>query len=137
MADRCATPEEIIAIGGPSFGPPPAPGLVPEAVLEFFAGIACDLVGDCFGDQTSRAHILLTLHMLAIWQGTGAEQGPVASRTINKISESYATSAPTDAELGSTKWGRLYLAMDAARVPLPFTVGPGPLIGTGGGGCGC
>jgi hypothetical protein len=62
----------------------------------------------CWGVKSDCAHIYLTAHMLSL--AIGQESGPVSSRTIDKISESYAIAAATgsDAGLSSTPWGRLY-----------------------------
>ena len=139
MANRCATNEQIIEIGGPEYGPPPLPGTVPPEVLDFFATLACSIVGDCFGDRKSEAHTFLTLHMLAVWIGDGNEAGPANARSIDKISESYAATGLAtqgNAWLNLTKWGRLYQALDKFRVVIPFAVKTNPRI-VGRGGCGC
>ncbi len=139
MADRCATNEEIIEIGGPEYGPPPLPGKVPDEVLDFFATLACSIVGDCFGDRKSDAHVFLTLHMLTVWLNDGGEStGPATSRRIDKIAETYAASSGNtgDPNLQSTRWGRLYAMLDRFRVVIPFAVKTNPRI-VGRGGCGC
>jgi hypothetical protein len=70
---------------------------------------ACSQINlECWGTKAQCAHIYLTAHMLSL--AIGQESGPVSSRTIDKISESYAIAAATgsDAGLSSTPWGRLY-----------------------------
>lgn len=100
---------------------------------------ACNQLGGCWGTQKSFGHIYLTAHYLTV--AGGGEGGPVASRSIDKIAESYS-SVPFDtsnAALASTKWGRLYLALRQTLPILPVAgrSGTGFLVGITGGGCGC
>jgi len=137
MSDACATRDEIILVGGDSYDEPPT-GTVPLGVFSFYMDLACELVGDCYGDRKSYAHTLLTLHLLTVWQNDGGETGPVTSRKIDKIQATYSagsTAGSGDPHLALTRWGRMYQAVDAARVPMPFAVRT--RLGSGGGGCGC
>lgn len=63
----------------------------------------------CWGVKRSFAHWYLTAHFLTI--ASGGAGGTVASKSIDKISISYAVTPPSDPELGATKWGLLYLAL--------------------------
>jgi hypothetical protein len=96
----------------------------PDGVFQFLTGntlqggdalilqtlsCACSQINlACWGVKSDCAHIYLAAHMLSL--AIGQESGPVSSRTIDKISESYAIAAATgsDAGLSSTPWGRLY-----------------------------
>lgn len=83
---------------------------------------ACSQINiECWGGKADCAHLYLTAHMLSL--AIGAESGPVSSRTIDKISESYAiaTASGSDADLSSTRWGRLYAQMRRSLfvAPLP------------------
>ena len=75
---------------------------------------------ECWGNKADCAHIYLTAHMLSL--AIGQESGPVSSRTIDKISESYAiaTASGSDADLSSTKWGRLYAQMRRSLFVAPL-----------------
>ena len=79
------------------------------ALIDQTLSCACSQINlACWGVKSDCAHIYLTAHMLSL--AIGQESGPVSSRTIDKISESYAIAAATgsDAGLSSTPWGRLY-----------------------------
>lgn len=80
-----------------------------DALILQTLSCACSQINlACWGVKSDCAHIYLTAHMLSL--AIGQESGPVSSRTIDKISESYAIAAATgsDAGLSSTPWGRLY-----------------------------
>jgi hypothetical protein len=90
----------------------------------------CSMLGDCWGAKKGQAHLYLSAHMLSV--AAGAFGGIVSSKAIDKISIGYAVTAPTDAELGSTKWGIMYLAIRKTVANI------GALAGRGGFGlCGC
>lgn len=109
----------------------------PESAVVFYTGdtlqggdalilqtlsCACSQINlACWGVKSDCAHIYLTAHMLSL--AIGQESGPVSSRTIDKISESYAIAAATgsDAGLSSTPWGRLYAQLRRTLfvAPLP------------------
>lgn len=97
----------------------------------------CQMLGDCWGTKKSWGHIYLAAHFVTI--ADGGAGGPVASRSIDKISESYAVQPPSDPDLGSTKWGLLYLALRKTLPNLGIAVGRSNFsrIGIVGGGCGC
>jgi hypothetical protein len=62
-----------------------------------------------FDNRTRYAHVLMTAHILALLtEELGSETGPIASQSAGAISVTYAVTAPTAAELNSTKWGRLF-----------------------------
>ena len=79
----------------------------------------CLMLGDCWTTKKIYAHAYLAAHFATV-QG-GGETGAVASKTIDKISTSYATTPPSDPDLGSTKWGRLYLALRKSVTILPVS----------------
>lgn len=107
-----------------------------DLLIEDILASTCSMLGDCWGNKKSYAHLYLTAHFLTV--AAGGESGPVSSRKIDRIAESYATATPTDPELGSTKWGRLYLALRATVVNIGAVVGRGTPVGfVVGGGCGC
>lgn len=91
-------------------------------LIETTLACACSQINvECWGAKADCAHLYLTAHMLSL--AIGAESGPVSSRTIDKISESYAIAAASgsDADLSSTRWGRLYAQMRRSLfvAPLP------------------
>lgn len=91
-------------------------------LIETTLACACSQINvECWGGKADCAHLYLTAHMLSL--AIGAESGPVSSRTIDKISESYAIAAASgsDADLSSTRWGRLYAQMRRSLfvAPLP------------------
>jgi hypothetical protein len=63
----------------------------------------------CWGVKRSCAHEYLAAHFITV--ASGGSGGTVASKSIDKISISYAVTPPSDPDLGSTKWGVLYLAL--------------------------
>lgn len=97
----------------------------------------CQMLGDCWGAKKSWGHVYLAAHFATVAQGNAG--GPVSSRSIDKISESYAVQPPSDPDLGSTKWGLLYLALRKTLPNIGAAVGRTNrgLIGVVGGGCGC
>ena len=134
MANACALEAEIHAIGGPTYEPP----TVSAEIFTLMTDLACDIVGDCYGDRKSEAHIFLTLHMLDT--STGATTaGTLTSRKIGQIAASYgAMVANEDPLLGSTRWGRLLQLLDrdnfTAGLPFVATTRTFPNIS---GDCGC
>lgn len=95
----------------------------------------CNMLGDCWGTKKSQGHLYLAAHFATI--ASGGAGGPVTSRSIDKISESYAVAPPSDPDLGSTKWGLLYLALKKTLPNLGIAVGRSNLGLIGTGGCGC
>lgn len=82
---------------------------------------ACRQVSSaCWGDRRSTAHLYLTGHYAAELAGdTGTG---VTSRKIDKISESFGQQPPSAADLGRTRWGRLYLGMLRTALCIPAVV---------------
>jgi hypothetical protein len=102
MAQRHALPADL-----PSEFDDTDPGQV-----TFWLGVAKIWIGlDAWGTKASEAHTLLASHFLKE-AGEGAsgstQGGPVTSRKAGSVSETYAATAPTDAELGSTTYGRTF-----------------------------
>ncbi len=107
---------------------PMTPG---AGIVQMMLDCACQQINlDCWRAKADCAHIFLTAHYLAVAGfGTG-EQGMVSSRSIDKLSISYATAAPSDAELGTTRWGRMYTQLRKTILVLPL-VGRGFVVGSG------
>lgn len=97
----------------------------------------CAMLGGCWGDKKSYGHCYLAAHFLTV--ASNGAGGPVSSRTIDRISEAYAVSPATDPELGTTKWGLLYLSLRKTLPNIGIAVGRSGngFIGIVGGGCGC
>jgi hypothetical protein len=104
---------------------PMTPG---TAQVQFALDCTCSQINiECWGVKADCGHIYLAAHFLAM-QGWGSGQsGAVSSKSIDKLSISYAVSPPSDGDLGRTKWGSLYMQMRkslfvpgiAARAILP------------------
>jgi len=92
-----------------------------EVMVTTILDSTCAMLGPCWGTKKSWAHIYLAAHFATISEGGAG--GPVSSRSIDKISESYAIQPPSDPDLGSTKWGLLYLALRATVPNIGATSG--------------
>ena len=80
--------------------------------MDVIVSITCNMLHvDVWGDLLSDAHLTLAAHFATIVLNPAAATGPVVSRSLDKLSESYAVGAFDDAELGSTKYGRLHKAL--------------------------
>lgn len=120
----------------------PATGLTGGAdLIEFYIACACKMVNaDCWGDKRECAVIWLAAHLMTVANGaSGGASGPVSSKTIDKISVSFATTTfdTSDAAYASTKYGQNYLAIRQTVLVVPV-VGtglprfwPGGLFGRG------
>jgi hypothetical protein len=94
---------------------PMTPG---DAQVMFALNCACSQINlSCWGVKADCAHVYLTAHMLAVQ--SGQQSGAVSSKTIDKLSISYANATPTNAELSSTKWGRMYMQLQKTVMVLP------------------
>ena len=107
-----------------------------DAVVEFALECACAQINvQCWGQKADCAHVYLSAFFLSVSSGTGGGGGAVSSKTIDKISVSYAVATPTgsNAQMASNKWGQLYLQLRKSVFVAPV---PGraflPII-TGGG----
>lgn len=93
-----------------------------DALVLFALDCSCSMINlECWGTKASCASIYLAAHVLTV--AGGGEQGPVNMKKIDKIQVSYsATGLATgvDANFGSTRWGRLYLAMKKTIFIAPF-----------------
>lgn len=78
---------------------------------------------DSYRDKTVRAHVALAAHYLTL-AGllAGGESGPVASRSAGEISVSYTNATVSDAELGLTRWGRMFLEITRSVPHAPEAV---------------
>lgn len=84
---------------------------------------ANDYTASQWGARRTDATRLFAAHLIATLAGSGsggsASDGPVASRTIDKLSVSYAVTAASDADLGRTKYGLALLSMLQSELVLP------------------
>lgn len=108
MSKAYATDADLLAL---------APGLtVDPATRDAYRALAEKWIGlDAWGEKASQGHTLLTLHLLAAAPGLSGVPGSsakVASKTIGRLSISYqGDAAPSDAELGTTAWGTMYISL--------------------------
>lgn len=84
---------------------------------------------ECWRGKADCAHVFLTAHFLAMQGGGSGESGAVSAKSIDKLSISYAVSPPSDGDLGSTKWGRMYAQMRSTLLILPVVGRTGVLVG--------
>ncbi len=115
MAARLATKGELLAF---------APALCDEnrEPAETILDITGSMISiGCWGLKASNGHLLLAAHFLQLFQDNNTAGGPIASRAIGKINESYAVAQQADAELATTKFGQLYLALRKSLFLLPIT----------------
>ena len=92
-----------------------------DAIVAFALSCACSQINlECWGVKADCGHIYLTGHFLALQTGIGAG-GILNRKKIDKIEAGYAVAVPSDADLGSTKWGRMYLQIKKTLfiAPLP------------------
>lgn len=118
MAARLATKAELIAFAPTLCGENREPA---ETILELTGSM---ISIDCWGVKASRGHLLLAAHFLKLLADSGggaSAGGPLAGRGLGKISESYAVATQADAELASTTYGQLYLALRKSLFLLPIT----------------
>ena len=92
-----------------------------DAIVSFQLACACSQINlECWGIKADCAHVYLTGHFLALQTGIG-EGGVLNRKKIDKIEAGFQVSAPSDGDLGSTKWGRMYLQLRKSLfiAPLP------------------
>lgn len=96
-----------------------------DTIIEFTAEM---ISIEAWGEKASKGHALLAAHFATKFlqggSGGAGAGGPVQSRTIDKISVTYAVSsivAASDAQLGDTIYGQMYLAMRRTLVIEPLT----------------
>ncbi len=83
-----------------------------DAVVQFALSCACAQINlACWGNKADCAHIYLSAHYLALQTGVGAGAGTVKRRKIDKLEIEFETQPPSDADLGATKWGLMYLQL--------------------------
>lgn len=96
-------------------------GLSDSAALETIVELTQAMLrADVWGDALSQGHLTLASHYAVVKLDPSQLGGPVASRTIDKISESYAVAPVSDADLASTSYGQMHIALRrnlAAKVP--------------------
>lgn len=108
-------PATCLADGAALIAKVPSLSSFAGAELDEIVATTCDMLQvDIWGDKLERAHTWLAAHFCTVILDPSGATGPVVSRTLDKLSESYAVGSFDDAELGSTKYGRLYLALRAS-----------------------
>lgn len=109
MANRLATSAEVVTLV-PELGPLLASD---PATFAAWLELTGTVVGSRFARRRSQAHALLTAHALASTQdvATPGGGGAIASEALGPASVSYAGTGPSDAELGSTRYGQAYLQL--------------------------
>lgn len=124
MAQRLATKAEVLAVA-PEFQSLDPPRLALVDVLLEIAGTMISL--RTWKAKASHGHALLTAHLVASHPDvtSAAEGGPLASVTVGPVSKSYAVTASKDTELGTTTYGRMYLAMRKTLKRTPLAIGRG------------
>lgn len=116
MARALATREELIALSPSTFEG------ADVCALDVYLEIAGTMINlGVWGSKASHGHRLLAAHFYAV-SLPGGETGPLASVAVGPASKSFAVSASTDAELGSTTWGRMYLALRRSLPRTPIVV---------------
>ena len=93
--------------------------------LEDLLDCTCKMVNlETWRTKASCGHSYLALHFLEVsGVNGGGEAGAIERRKIDKLEIDYAAVASVsegDAAFGSTKWGRLYLAMRSTLMVLPM-----------------
>lgn len=99
------------------------------AELDMVVGITCRMLhADIWGDLLSDAHFTLAAHFATLVLAPEQAGGQVVSRSLDKLSESYAAGEFADAELGSTKYGRLHqMLLGSLRQDKAHSVGAEPV----------
>ena len=90
--------------------------LAPE--LTAYDGAVLDLIVDeisqamielaAWGTRASYGHMTIAAHLATLVLNPAAATGVVTARSIDKLGESYATGTITDADLATTKYGRMH-----------------------------
>jgi len=110
MAARYANASEVIAIAPEFTGQ--------EAIIDVWLTVAeCWIDPSVWGSCASTAHALLAAHMVTTSPvggtigGEGDGAGPLSGESNGPASRSYATPQPSDAELGLSSYGRLFVSL--------------------------
>jgi hypothetical protein len=88
-------------------------------VNEVLECTCCMINTEAWGQKASCGHTYLAAHFLATAGYGSGEQGVVSGKSIDKLSLSFSTPTPTDSEFATTRWGRMYVAMQSTL----FTLG--------------
>jgi hypothetical protein len=115
MAQRLATPDDLTALA-PEFKDQDCAFL--QILLD---STAAQIPLGVWMSKASTAHAYLTAHILTVAEG--GERGQVNARSIDKVSVSYAavgTATQLDANLSTTKWGRLFLQLRSTLLNVPI-----------------
>lgn len=126
MPARLATKAEVLTL---------APELTDDAVLDELIEVAGTMINvGCWGSKASKGHAALAAHLATTVQSNQQQQGqdpvgPIGSRSIGSISVGYTSKrledgisvvTPSDPELGTTTYGRLYLILRKSLFILPL-----------------
>lgn len=110
MAQRYANAAEVIEIAPEFTGQ--------EPLINIWLGVAEEWIDvDVWGSPASDGHRLLTAHMMTVVPGAisaggqGVGAGPLSGESNGPASRSYATPQPSDAELGLSSYGRLFVSL--------------------------
>ena len=98
-----------------------------EMLVDLLTCTCAMLPAACWGNKRSCAHEYLAAHFITV--ASGGSGGTVSSKKIDKISISYAVSPPSDPDLGSTKYGLLYLALRQSIVRFGAVSGNSNMVG--------
>lgn len=103
MARAFATKDEVLVI---------APALPDNDQLSAIIVSTQNLIRlNEWGDAASEGHKYIAAHFGTLLLTPSAVAGPVTSRKIDKISETYLATAIGDGELSQTSFGRLYMML--------------------------
>lgn len=109
-----ATVAEVIAYGGGDFA-----GVDAGVAASIVDVVTHDMMdAGAWGARLHSGHLNLAAHWLSVAIDSAGSAGAVTARTVDKVSESYATVGGTsDAEFGGTKYGRIYLSLRGRLTP--------------------
>ena len=118
MAQAYATRSDVAGPAGTPGGVARELNGLPDTLFSHWLGLTQTMVSPTrFRDRTSYYHALLAAHAISIVVGEyrygGSEAGPLMAEADGPASRSFATATPTfgDAELSSTQYGRLAMAL--------------------------
>ena len=116
MAKRLATIEELIDLKRSVFEK------ADPCDLEVWLDIAGTMINvKVWRAKASHGHRLLAAHLYTS-ATSGAGSDILTSVKVGPVSKSFAVKVSDDAELGSTRWGKMYLAMRRTLVRTPVVV---------------
>lgn len=81
-----------------------------SVLSSYLAAAKLRVNSECFKNKTQDAQAYLAAHLMTK-SGLLSSNGTVLSKKVGDLSISYAAPTPSDAELGSTRWGLLYMEL--------------------------